>query len=105
MSLRAAVERLRDDTPHMTHFEDYLNPARDRTKFCVRCKLDAILAAHPAETAAYDKTFGDERLCACGHPYRRHFDTYDEMQPIGCKYCDCLVWAAPRAERPEETKR
>jgi len=35
----------------------------------------------------YDKDFGDDKLCVCGHSYYRHFDTYDEMLPVGCKYC------------------
>jgi hypothetical protein len=47
-----------------------------------------------AEPPAYDPAFGDDRLCECGHEYRRHFDTYDDMRPIGCKYCQCSEWAA-----------
>lgn len=35
----------------------------------------------------YDEKFGDNKLCECGHPYYRHFDTYDNMSAIGCKYC------------------
>ncbi len=35
----------------------------------------------------YDKDFGDNRDCECGHPYYRHFDTYENMSPVGCKYC------------------
>jgi len=35
----------------------------------------------------YDRNFGDNKVCECGHPYYRHFDTYDEMRPVGCKYC------------------
>lgn len=35
----------------------------------------------------YDPDFGDDRLCQCGHPYYRHFDTYDDMADVGCKYC------------------
>jgi hypothetical protein len=35
----------------------------------------------------YDPNFGDQKLCQCGHPYYRHFDTYDGMAPVGCKYC------------------
>lgn len=35
----------------------------------------------------YSEDFGDDRVCACGHPYYRHFDTYDEMRNVGCKYC------------------
>ena len=37
--------------------------------------------------APYDPYFGDNRLCTCGHPYYRHFDTYEDMAPVGCKYC------------------
>ena len=37
----------------------------------------------------YNPNYGNDRLCNCGHEYYRHFDTYDEMAPIGCKYCDC----------------
>jgi hypothetical protein len=35
----------------------------------------------------YDPNYGDNVECKCGHPYYRHFDTYDNMAPIGCKYC------------------
>lgn len=37
----------------------------------------------------YEKTFGDYRICECDHPYYRHFDTYDNMRVVGCKYCEC----------------
>lgn len=37
----------------------------------------------------YNKNYGDDRICACGHPYYRHFDTYEEMEAVGCKYCGC----------------
>ena len=40
----------------------------------------------------YDKAFGDDKECLCGHPYYRHFDTYDEMAPVGCKYCGCQTF-------------
>lgn len=39
---------------------------------------------------AYDRNYGDDKRCAnCGHAYYRHFDTYDDMEPVGCKYCNC----------------
>lgn len=41
------------------------------------------------ETNAYDPKFGDDRMCMCGHAYYRHFDTYEHMRPVGCKYCGC----------------
>lgn len=43
----------------------------------------------PADNLAdqYDPNYGDNNECLCGHPYYRHFDTYDDMAAIGCKYC------------------
>lgn len=38
---------------------------------------------------AYNPAYGDDRICICGHAYYRHFDTYDGMSNIGCKYCFC----------------
>ena len=37
----------------------------------------------------YNEYYGDQRECVCRHPYERHFDSYMEMEPIGCKYCAC----------------
>lgn len=37
----------------------------------------------------YDPHFGDDKKCKCGHSYHRHFDTYEDMDPVGCKYCGC----------------
>lgn len=37
----------------------------------------------------YNPDFGDNRLCECGHAYCRHFDSYEGMAPVGCKYCGC----------------
>ena len=38
----------------------------------------------------YNPKYGDERVCECGHSYYRHFDTYDDMNNCGCKYCGCV---------------
>ena len=40
----------------------------------------------------YNPNYGDDRVCQCGHPYHRHFDSYENMQAIGCKYCPCYVF-------------
>lgn len=38
---------------------------------------------------AYNPEYGDDRMCVCGHAYYRHFDSYENMEPVGCKYCNC----------------
>lgn len=37
----------------------------------------------------YNPNYGDNRICICGHTYDRHFDSYDNMAAVGCKYCGC----------------
>lgn len=32
----------------------------------------------------------NEKVCECGHTYEKHFDSYDDNYPVGCKYCDCV---------------
>lgn len=56
------------------------------------------------ELAKYDKNYGDNRLCVCGHPYYRHFDTYDDMSPVGCKYCECFVFVSAETEEDKLLK-
>lgn len=43
-------------------------------------------------TREYNPEFGDGRVCECGHPYYRHFDTYENMHACGCKYCECITF-------------
>jgi hypothetical protein len=38
----------------------------------------------------YNPKYGDDKLCQCGHAYYRHFDSYEEMSDVGCKYCFCV---------------
>lgn len=38
----------------------------------------------------YNPKYGDKRICECGHQYYRHFDSYDNNFPCGCKYCSCF---------------
>lgn len=37
----------------------------------------------------HNPNYPADKICRCGHPYYRHFDTYDNMENIGCKYCPC----------------
>ena len=45
---------------------------------------------------SYNPKYGDERVCKCGHLYYRHFDTYEKMSAIGCKYCGCTDFKEKR---------
>ena len=45
----------------------------------------------------YNPAYGNDRVCVCGHPYYRHFDTYEEMRHVGCKYCDCCLFEEDEA--------
>lgn len=40
----------------------------------------------------YNPKFGDDRICKCGHTYYRHFDSYEQMEAVGCKYCRCYLF-------------
>lgn len=51
-----------------------------------------LLEIVTTEKRSYNPNYGDQRTCECGHPYYRHFDSYEEMNPIGCKYCDCYIF-------------
>lgn len=55
---------------------------------------------------AYNPDYGNDRKCQCGHDYYRHFDTYDEMEPVGCKYCHCdeFVEAQPTSASQQDQK-
>ena len=37
----------------------------------------------------WNRDYNQEAECKCGHAYYRHFDTWEEMYPCGCKYCEC----------------
>lgn len=64
---------------------------------CPQCGCEFRTRMYPPGVPEYDPSFGDDKICACGHPYYRHFDTYDDMYPVGCKYCyDCLTFKDPK---------
>lgn len=37
----------------------------------------------------YNPKYGNDRICQCGHTYYRHFDSWAQMDNVGCKYCHC----------------
>ena len=50
----------------------------------------------------YNPNYGDDRMCVCGHPYYRHFDSYDHMEAVGCKYCGCQKFIEKKENEGEE---
>ena len=51
-----------------------------------------IIKVESKEERAYNPNYGDLRICKCGHPYERHFDSYENMNACGCKYCSCWTF-------------
>lgn len=47
----------------------------------------------------WDPDHDPEDLCRCGHPYYRHWDSYEgDLAAIGCKYCsfgECPIGFVP----------
>lgn len=81
------------------------------TKLCHHCyEVSARLArfiTHPKGRAfvtdllrygtkpRWDASVDQDQPCSnpsCGHPYHRHFDSYENMAPVGCKYCNCSTF-------------
>ena len=61
---------------------------------CIECELTALQSENPylekiVVVRRYNPNYGDDRICRCGHSYGRHFDPYEGMEPVGCKYCGC----------------
>lgn len=50
----------------------------------------------------YNPEYGDDRICKCGHTYHRHFDSYENMHPCGCKYCECYTFVEEIKKNKDE---
>lgn len=48
-----------------------------------------IITEAATQVYSYNPDYGDSRECVCGHSYYRHFDSFENMEACGCKYCDC----------------
>ena len=38
---------------------------------------------------SWNPDYDQDAECECGHSYDRHFDGYENMSNVGCKYCGC----------------
>ena len=37
----------------------------------------------------HNADYPSDNVCLCGHLYNRHFDSYEDWEAVGCKYCGC----------------
>lgn len=49
-------------------------------------------------TRKWNSKYDQDAICECGHFYYRHFDSYDNMFPCGCKYCGCYIFKKIESE-------
>src|SRR6185369_1161312 len=61
--------------------EDSMRATVRATKAGIRQRIAAL--STPRQPQEHDPTRDQEELCQCGHPYYRHFDTYEDMRPVG----------------------
>lgn len=52
--------------------------------------IDVILSELTEQiNRSWSPNHDQQAKCTCSHAYERHFDSYEDMYPIGCKYCEC----------------
>lgn len=101
--------RVADLREALKFIEKWWNCPNELRKVAVAAlnKDDSIVAEENSISNKYDKTYDDDRVCECGHLYYRHFDTYEGMKNVGCKYCSCghFVEAKPTFKHPATFER
>lgn len=70
-------------------YEDSLKEKKEDAPGLEKEEKPYIITETVKESYKYNPKYGDDRECECGHSYYRHFDPYEDMCTVGCKYCDC----------------
>ncbi len=91
--LRIDDQRLRYNFPSLKKAKEMADEELTRQQVTLLKKEKGKLSALLNPYFTYDPKFGDNRVCVCGHAYYRHFDSYENMEPIGCKYCPCRTFS------------
>jgi len=71
--------------------------------FIVQREPPYIIKEVTTKIREYNPEYGDDRGCKCGHQYHRHFDSYDYMYDIGCKYCECSTFVEKHSSNKKDT--
>lgn len=78
---------------------DEINERMDRARAVLETPWD------PSGVPEWDSKYDQQKKCVCGHAYERHFDSHEDMAPVGCKYCgsDCsgfrpIIAPCPRCD-------
>lgn len=66
--------------------DEYTRLAVEKATLNIAETLWSVVTPWPLFDPSYDE---DAPCYHCGHAYYRHFDTYEGMAPVGCKYCSC----------------
>lgn len=48
-----------------------------------------LYKALTSQEKSHNPKYNQDASCECGHSYYRHFDSYENNDPVGCKYCGC----------------
>ena len=96
--LEAAIEWIgaNTDSPSTALYcHNALAAAEDTTPNLRKDKDGARQWSREADQAA---------ICKCGHPYHRHFDSYENWSPVGCKYCPCRTFVAAAEDKSRKAR-
>ncbi len=82
-----------DDSKLLTITGTYIQDYVDRLRGAIDNQdLPYLEETETTIVRKYNPDYGMDRVCNCGHPYYRHFDSYESNDPVGCKYCDCYTF-------------
>lgn len=51
-----------------------------------------------SQAKEYNPKFDSDAVCECVHAYYRHFDSYENNEAVGCKYCSCYHFTLAKKE-------
>lgn len=100
-------------------YENYRDPTEDFLDFLAkkfyfvqdvanhRISKDRLISEYRESQGLapiWDENHDENDICLCGHWYYRHFDSYENMRPIGCKYCDCYIFKSANID-PEYAEK